>query len=159
MIKTKVIRKTKNIERLIKKIQLLKNSSVESGYFIEQGVHSTIGLTYTELMRKHEWGFGVPQRHLRLSASNIVSSSPQNKKELKNYLYTNQDMDTYLNLTGSRITNVAQSLFGVITAEVPSNAPYTILLKGGRDEPLVDTGELRDNWAYRTSSNLSIRGL
>jgi len=159
MTRTKVVRKTKNIERLIEKIKKLKLANVQSGYFIEQGIHTTIDMPYTTLMQTHEFGFGVPQRHLRLSTLDIVSNSKVNRKELKSFLYSGESLEDYLNKTGSRITNTAKSLFGVVSSRVPSNAPMTIALKQGRDEPLVDSGELRDKWSFRTSSNLSIRGL
>lgn len=158
MIKTRVIRKTRNIDKMIEKIKALKAASVQSGYFIEQGIHSTIGIPYTTLMQNHEFGFGVPQRHLRQSAFDVVSNSKINRKEIKNFLFTGENLDTYLNKSGARIANTAKSLFGVVSPQVPSNAPMTIALKGGNDTPLVDTGELRDAWSFRTSSNLSIRG-
>jgi hypothetical protein len=154
MTKTRVIRKTHNIDKLIKKIRDLKKASVESGYFIEQGIHSTIDMPYTSLMATHEWGWGVPQRQARLSTFDVVTNSKSNKKELRNFLYTDQKLEQYLDKVGSRITMTAKGFFGQPSLRIPSNAPSK-----GVDSPLVDTGELKDAWSYRTSLNLSIRGL
>lgn len=156
----KITRKTRNFEKFINKIKKLNNTSVESGYFIEQGEHPDAGIPYTDLINMHHRGLGnFPRRDvLNPTLLSMTSFEFTNSihKGLKNYLYKDKQLAPILDDFGEDISSIAVSFFGVPSSYNPSNSSTWAELKGG-DTPLVFEGNLRDAWAYRTSENNVIK--
>lgn len=145
----KITRKTRNIEKLIKKLEKIGKSNVSSGYFPEQGYHSEYGMSYANLMSIHETGkFGLPVRPVKfLTAQHMDRSYPEWSIAIKKFLQGKQDLDSSLHEIGIEATAEAKSIFGSVPPLQP-NSPETIQIKGS-NQPLVDSGELRDNWGYK----------
>lgn len=137
------------MERLIKE-------NVETGVFIEQGEHPNAEMSYVDLARMHEEGDGdFPPRTVRPLILNTMKEKPFVNKagdNLKKYLLGDYDINYALNRVGQDMSQIGKSFFGNVSNPwMTSNAPSTILLKGGNNTPLVDQGYLRDAWAYKTS--------
>lgn len=166
----KISRKTKNIEGLIKKIQTLVKSKVESGYFSEQGEHYTydskgnlkVSMPYVDLIAMQEYGTtsqggNIPARPIR-DTTLLYLKNPMKSyaKALSGYFYGNTDLRKTLDIGGQVIGLTAQNLFGIAIGKIEGNARSTIEIKGF-DAPLVDSGDLMEKWAYKTSSNPNLR--
>jgi len=143
-------RKTKNLDKLLKKLQTLSKHKVESGYFKQQGLHHS-GYTYPALMSIHEYGKnGNLERPVKFFTTQAISNSkiPFIFSEIHHYFKGNQTTTETLDNVGQIITLTARSFFGSPALE--DNAPLTIELKG-ENSPLIDTGDLRDHWVWKTS--------
>ena len=148
----------KGLEKVLKHFQSLDDLEILTGYFEEQGNHQGAAsegndISYVDLMEMQHFGTDkIPSRPLlSISAGELkrgydkdlfrfckdacgqVGRLPSNSKKI-----------------GREMRDYSKAIFGDVGA-MDSNAPLTQALKGGRDEPLVDTGELRDNLAYKTS--------
>ena len=146
----KITRKTKNFEKLAKKLQTLAKESVESGYFKEQPDHPEAGMSYAQLMTIHEYGYnGNEERPVRdITMANMKGEVG---KILKRNLFKLSE-EQLLDVIGKDTTRFAKSVFGD-TSLLASNSAYTIDLKGFDAPPLVDSGLLANNWSYRVSIN------
>lgn len=158
-----VKRKTNNLEKLTRKLELLKKSSVSTGYFKEQGNHPDTELSYAQMMNLHEYGFfgsyaRVPSRPVRaILTVNLKMSLPKYlTRQLSKYLYANLHLSELLDDIGKYSTSEAQSIFG--SSALSPNSPVTVEIKGF-DSPLIDTGFLRGNWSWKTSSKNSFQNL
>lgn len=154
-----ITRSTKNIEKLIKKLQKLSKASVESGYFIEQGDHPTAEIPYVSLMYKHAMGEGnLPVRNPLPVTISLMNSNPfliNLSTNLNKYLYSSSHLSKLLDRSGKDITRLASSTFGSTYYYLP-NSPMWADMKDG-NTPLVDEGHLQEAWSYRTSDNQFIR--
>jgi hypothetical protein len=75
------------------------------------------------------------------------------RKYLNNWSKDIQKKDATLKLLediGLHVAKFEQSFFGSPSADIPSNSPYTIRLKGA-DTPLVDTGDLQAKVAHKNT--------
>ncbi len=146
-----IIRKTRNLEKLINRIKSTRGKIVETGYFQEQGLHSEYGMFYGRLMQIHEFGmFGLPERPVQLPTWRYMKSTYSDwSYEIKRFIQGKQELSDVLTKVGSKASSFAKSVFGD-TSMLEPNAPSTIEEKGS-NSPLVDTGELRDKWAFKTS--------
>lgn len=155
----KIVRKTRNIEKFIKKIQALAKSNVESGYFPEQGDHPEAEMSYVDLAYIHAMGVGnFPRRDVR-EPTRLALDSPALKiffirKELNNYFYSTQTLAATLDDFGSYVTDIAKSFFGIPSRFMPSNSNEWADFKGD-NTPLVFEGYLMNAWAYKTSEDMS----
>ena len=150
----KITRKTRNIEKLIKKLEKIGKSNVSSGYHPEQGYHSEYGMSYANLMAIHEKGMfeNLPPRPVRLYTQvEMERSYPQWSIAIKKFLQGKQDLDSSLHEIGIEATQVAKGIFGQSPPLQP-NHPITIEIKNS-NQPLVYTGELRDNWGYKVGDS------
>jgi hypothetical protein len=68
--------------------------------------------------------------------------------DVKNYLRGKSTLSNSLNHIGIELTETAQGIFGD-SGKLKSNSPTTQRLKGGKNTPLVDSGELRDAWTWK----------
>lgn len=147
--------KTRNLDKLARKIRKLGKQSVSSGYFAESGEHSNYHIKYATLMYMHEAGFEgdhgyIPSRPVRLQTYMYMQSTYSRwSRSIGDYLFRNKRMDYPLELIGKLSVQFATDLFGDSNRLV-DNSEQTQEIKGA-NTPLVDTGELRDNWAYKTS--------
>lgn len=151
----KLIRKTRNLDKLIKRVTALCREEVATGYFPENGIHYGSGLAYATLMAMHHQGYEgkyafVPARKVRTQvALDMKSLFPSWGKQVNNYLYHDKSLRDTLDFIGRLSATRAYDIFGD-KSELAPNSAYTIHLKNS-DSPLVDTGELRDNWSYKSS--------
>lgn len=154
-------RKTRNFEKLVKRLKELNNAKVKSGYFPEQGIHSTAEMPYAELAFIHAKGEGdLPIRDVRPSVLTYLRQPVFNKTlevNIKAYLSGKVSLDSFLDGFGYRITDIAQSYFGDPDV-LAANSAYWAAQKGG-NTPLVFEGELRDAWSFKTSVNDTVRGI
>lgn len=145
----KITRKTKNFEKLAKKLQTLAKESVESGYFKEQPDHPEANMSYAQLMTIHEYGFGnIPDRPVR--EITMVNMKGEVGKILKRNLFKLSE-EKLLDVIGKNTTQFAKSIFGE-SPPLTANSPDTIDSKGF-DAPLVYSGSLAASWSYRVSIN------
>ena len=150
-------RKTRNFEKLIKKLKKLDDAKVKSGYFPEQGIHSSSGIPYYELAFIHAKGEGnFPRRDVRPSVLTALWQPEFKRTAVVNtmaYLNGKVPLESLLDTLGFKITDIAQSYFGIPSKYNPSNSDWWASQKKEGDTPLVFDGELRDMWSYKTSEN------
>lgn len=154
-MRIKIKRKTRNIEKLAKKIKTLKKQKIESGYFKEHGNHPEADMPYAQLMNMHEYGMGNfpirPVRSITINSLNLSGFS----KVLSDYLYDRKDINTPLDDIGEYSARIAKAVFGD-TTKLADNSVTTIDIKGF-NSPLVEFGHLYHNWGYRTSADKVIQ--
>lgn len=161
-MKAALTRKTRNLEKLIKKIKKLEQANVESGYFPEQGDHPYAEMSYVDLAYIHSKGEGnFPPRDVRfptyLNLQNSITFKTSVHKDLKNHLYKDLKLDTVLTNIGVEVTNLAKSFFGIPSSFLPMNSSEWAEIKGA-NTPLVFEGYLMDAWSFKTSELPNIRG-
>lgn len=159
-ITAKIVKKGNTTDKMRKNLIALNKENVKIGYFAEQGKHPS-GMTFAELMALQEFGTeDIPKRPVfQITA---FTKAP-NKSRAVNGAVRNWTRDlagpantrTLLNQIGRYYQKELKGLFGDGSALTP-NSPLTIRIKG-RDEPLVDSGELRDNLAYKNSIDEKIQ--
>jgi len=147
----------KGLEKVLKHFQSLDDLEIFTGYFKEQGNHSSASgegesLSYAEIMELHHFGTdNIPSRPLLSIATGELKRG--NDKDLlqfcKDACGQIGKLPSNSKKIGREMRDYSKAIFGDMSV-MDSNAPLTQALKG-RDEPLVDTGELRDNLAYKTS--------
>lgn len=136
---------------------------VEVGHFEEQGRHPS-GKTYVELMRFHHTGDGdlIPPRPVITILENFVAEGVLSGAMVESWLikWTRGRLTTenLLKRIGRVLGQAEQEIFGD-TSRLTPNSPKTQILKGGRNTPLVDTGDLREAVSYKTSISGKVRNV
>jgi len=156
MFSVTITRKTRNLEKLVEKMERLSKESVETGVFIQQGEHPKAEMSFVDLARMHEEGDGnFPPRTVRpLILNEMKEQRFMNRltKHLNSYLLGDNSINYALGYIGQDMAKMGRDFFGEVSNPwMTSNASETIMDKGGRNTPLVDEGYLRDAWAYKTS--------
>lgn len=161
-LKVKVKKVGNKFEQLSRGIKDLNNESVQVGHFDEQGKHYS-GLTYPELMAVHNnpvaHGLDWPPRPVLdiLAHKNRKLDSPQIKRILKKYSRLEPseiNNAMLLDEIGQFLREEEKKIFG--SGELAPNSPVTVAQKGSNN-PLIDTGDLRNKTAYRTSKDKTIK--
>jgi hypothetical protein len=157
--------KHKRIANLINQLGKLNGQESHYGYFKEQGQHPEAkGLTYAELMGIHE--LRPPEDTARRP---VFELSLERKGEefklhnlglIKSYLDTSgvnkkPSPKTLLEDIAKKGIDITKPTFGD-PALLASNSPDVILRKG-RNSPLVDFGILKEGIAIKTSLRKSIK--
>lgn len=147
-----VMKQNGNLAKLVKKLRQLNKQNVKFGYFQEQGIHTASGLHFTELMRIHEYGLGGVWVRPVLGVSHAWPFTL--KGEMESASFTKL-MGTYLNdyvqkdMTNDQLAD-RFAMWSIRTVEgIFGNSPplkYTY-----NETPLIDTGELADNFAWKVS--------
>lgn len=162
-ITTKLRKKVDNFDALKRRIRKIQNEKVFYGYFAEQGDHSKWNISYAELMAINEFGNeadGIPPRPVfTITIKSKANYYPVIKSALSKYFYkldSSFNPEQPLSDIGYGLAMKTASNFGD-TTQLEPNADWTIQEKG-KDEPLVWTGELQANIAYKTtlSNNLQL---
>jgi len=151
----KIDLKHKSPNNFIDKIKELQKTKIKSGYFSDQGLHSS-GMGYSDLAYKHAKGFtingvSVPSRDVRPSVILSMRSNDFKKivhRHLYKYIGGEISYSSVMNQFGNIISDTAKSRFGVPSPSNPMNSSFWAEVKGF-NAPLVHTGELMDNWTYR----------
>jgi len=154
--------KTKDLDKLAKKFKELQNQYVEIGYF-DNEMHSEAEMSYASLMTILEFGSpenNIPARYPfhQVAHTKLPSDNAGVKKAIKDHLKNimgKSDSSDLLAYIGKYYQKELKAIFGD-TSRLEPNAPATVAIKG-RNEPLVDTQELRDNLGYRTSKEKDIK--
>lgn len=139
----------------------LHKQKVEVGHFQEQGNHSQTGISYVNMMKMHHTGYEfdgktVPSRMV-LTVLGISIGGNLKGVIKSHFLKWGKVPNTFnsrmllLNGIGKDLREAEKSIFGIPSQFIPMNAPMTVRFKEGRNTPLVDSGELRDATAYKTS--------
>lgn len=149
-----ITRKTFNLDKLVKKIESLKNQEVKSGYFKEQGDHPEAEMSYVDLAWMHAKGDGeFPERDVRIPTTlemKGVSTSNFFAKATRDFLFKDITISETLDKIGWKISSIAVSYFGIPSQYLPMNSAWWAKVKGG-NTPLVNEGYLMDAWAWKNS--------
>ena len=135
----------KRAEQDLKNILELDGQSVEIGWFDSQGIHEPSGMKYTDLAHYHATGGGGEVIHRDVLAVLEIMYPPREDKDLhelilkwiENPIKKNSDQIT--KHIGESWQDKLQGLFGSSLLHPTPNNP----------DPLIDTGDLRDNATYR----------
>lgn len=159
-MKAKIVKKGNTLDRIRSNIKSLDGENTQVGYFSEQGDHPS-GLSFATLMAIQEFGTDkIPKRPVFqiVGFKKDPARDPEVKSAIRSWskaLAKKDNSKMLLDRVGKTYQEALVSLFGDSSA-LQSNASPTISLKG-RDEPLVDSGELRDNLSYRNSKDNEIK--
>jgi len=165
--KTKVVRTGNSLKQLGERFSNLTRLSVEVGHFLEQGNHSEADhLTLVDLMRMHSTGYetggvSVPPRPiLAIFLASIKNKlPPPANAAIDSFLKTTVsqgDVLELLNTVGAALRAKEKSIFGH-SPPLTSNSKNVIKHKGNRNTPMVDSGELKERTAYKTSIDKKVR--
>lgn len=153
-------------KNLRKRLIELNNTSLEVGYFPQNGTHEGSGLTYPNLFAIHSFGSktaNIPTRpvlDLNFRLWNPINKNKDLKKMLKKYFSNIKSakapikFSLVLDQVAGSYVQTTRASFGNTSLLAP-NATFTIFLKG-KNTPLIDTGDLRDTLSYTTSFRGSI---
>src|SRR5690606_11240588 len=109
-----IVRKTRNLDKFIKKLQKTRGQEVSTGYYASQGSHSEYGISYVELMEIHEYGQqGIPPRPVGMHTKNYMTDTYKSgwSIEIKKYLSGKQSLDGSLHAIGIEASGYAKSVF------------------------------------------------
>ena len=139
---------------LVERIAALNNQQAEIGYFEDSGQHTLAKMSYAALAYLHE--FPIKGKHpirpvlgqiapMQGEASNRVFF----KSLLQDYVRigSKYKVEDVLTSVGRKWTQKGKYIFG--------NSSMLIVTKN--PTPLYDTGELSDNFGFKTSLNYKIR--
>lgn len=142
-----------NLAKLVQKLKKLNNQKVDLGYFEEQGLHSS-GDSYVEIMKVHELGeYGMPARPVLGNVSILIDRDFERSTGalwtfINSLVHTpSSSISDELDKLGSVYAHYSERIFG--------NPAY--LTVTFNPEPLVDTGELAENFAWRTTLNMTYK--
>ncbi len=157
-LKVSLKKQGNQFEKLIKQIQNLNNESVQIGHFEKQGKHES-DFTYPELMSIHHKGnpeTSLPARpvldilffrHKKLKASPMqVAFKKWGKRKSGN-----KADKLLLNDIGEFLRDEEKKIFGS-GGLVPNAVPPK-----DRNNPLIDTGDLKSKVAYKTSLDKRVK--
>lgn len=150
-----VKRKTNVVKPLLKRLEKIKNNNpkVQSGYFPSTGIHQGSGESYAQLMDLHEYGFDrsvfflAPRPVRQITMLQLRSNKSLWLDDVRGYIKGTKTLNQSLNKIGLEITETAKNVFG--SSLLLPNSPVTVSKKGGRNTPLVDTGDLKDHWSWK----------
>lgn len=129
--------------------QKLSKTDIDVGYFKDTGDHSEAEVPYATLMAWHEEGMGnYPSRPALQGGMFVYAGS--NKLSIRSLVGQVGKIDRNIHVTAKEVSEVIKSVFGD-TYMLADNAERTIAQKG-RNEPLVDRGELRDALDYKVNN-------
>ena len=157
MITAKFSRKSKDIEEALKKLIKSSGAGVDVGHFKESGMHYS-GMTFPELMQLHHTGSfenNIPARpvlSILFENEYKLAEKPPIKKLIMEYMesdLSDASLEKMLSGIGKYLSAKEKRIFG--SSLLAENAKSTQEMKGGRNSPLIDTGSLVDEVAYRTS--------
>lgn len=145
----------KSVRDEIKKIKKGMEEEVDVGWFESQGDHPTTDgeMTYPELAKYHAVGgqgkvtprdvlavtMAVWGEHISSDVEASLNRWVQNP--------TKSNLDKFLNKAGGDLAKKVRGLFATSYLSPTDNNP----------DPLVETGELRDKTAWRTSISKTVR--
>lgn len=151
-LKVKIEKRGKSLKKLEDHLRKLKGE-IHGGYFNGE-IHEGSGLTLATLMTIHENGNDhLPSRPaITLGSDDFIKINNKEFKLLTNKLITQVGkIDANYNLIGESLINHIRMWFGD-PSKLAANAPSK-----GRNTPLVDTEELKDNLGFRSTKNMGVK--
>lgn len=138
-------RKIKNLRKQILKV---KDQEVYVGVYADQGIHLTSGLSYTNLMGIHEFGYpenNIPPRPVIRITGNSGKFEAEDlrviKKSFEGFFSSKASGNVPLKQIGMYYQQKGKDIFGSsVLQETKAGNP-----------PLIMTGDLMDKFSYRTS--------
>ena len=153
MLKVTVRRKkTNNLGKLFSKLKAIHNQSVSIGYFKEQGLHKDSDMPYANLLYIHAFGlvYGAPSRDIMSKIKPMLQGGASQKKffkdVLKDYFKNKISSTQVFSRIGEKYRDDGRNVFGNPTMLEVTNNPT----------PLIDTGDLKNNFAYKTSITMEV---
>lgn len=147
-------KKKSKLGQLTKRLLALHDQKAEIGYFKESGDHSLADMSYASLAYIHEFPeLGYHAWRPVIGKIKPYKGMGVNRKFLKSLLqdYIRLDskylVEDVINSVGRKWMQDGKYIFGNATMLVVTNNPT----------PLYDTGELSDNFGFRTTLNYTIR--
>lgn len=164
--------KSDKFSKILAAFKSAEKESVEIGFFNEQGVHRSSGLKYADLARIHERGVTkrlsngglmvIPPRPVLRFGLGVMRRKAKTSRALKRgfrewarSLDKNPEIDHFLESLGQLGVRSVKGIFGNKSFLI-GNKRSTIAKKGF-DKPMIETGELYKNVAYRTSRGRVIK--
>lgn len=152
--------KTDDLQKLKKHLLKLQKEKIEVGYF-DGEIHQGSEMPLATLMALHESGVPTNNTPSRpVFAIGYEELLPSRNKHtalyVKNIFGQVGMMPKNVNILGEHYRDWLKAIFGDIGV-LESNSPSTQAMKDGRDEPLVDEGELRDNLGYKSTSDKTVK--
>ena len=163
MLKISVQKKGNSLQKLVKNFHKIDGEFVETGHFKEQGKHYS-GLTYPELMSVHHNG-GNPSGNAPLPPRPVLDllhfrnqnlSDPKIKGYIRDWRkrpLSEASNKILLDQIGRILAIREKRIFGSPT--LASNA----VPPKDRNQPLVETGDLKSKVSYKTSIDNSVKGV
>lgn len=142
----KTISDMKPLNELLKRLTKLGITHVEYGY--DNTIHKGSGLPLSELAAIHEYGwFGNPERDFmhQTNINMLLEYKGKFISDAEEYLYYGGNIKSLYTNFGKLGTDMIKDT--IKAGNFVENSAMTIKLKG-RDEPLVDTGELMNSAKY-----------
>lgn len=160
-MKITIKKKGKQLEKLLKNLQDLNNSSVEIGHFQSQGTHYS-GMTYPELLQFWARGIeaeGVSGRLIQDARAQWVTEDFLTHEVSRNLKIKTALDKWYRNLDKSNPASDLLDEVGVTLREEYKDVfgifkgPYM----AGTETPMLMTGDLKEHTAYKTSKDNTIK--
>lgn len=153
-IEIKRTRDRRPLNRLLKRIQELHNQSASIGYFKEQGLHKDSNMPYASLLYIHAYGYvdGAPVRDVLGNIKPFLGGGANQKQFFLNILKdyfkkgSRVTVGQVMDRIGRKYMEDGKNVFGNPTILEVTNNPT----------PLVDTSDLKDHFAYRTSIDMKV---
>ena len=155
MITTKFKSKGKT-RKLAAALDELAKEKVQIGWFKEQGNHSS-GDSYVDVARTNALGIKDGRLRPRRDPKAIVENfeKPATQKEVRKII--SRKIDNPKKVTNEQVLNeIGQHYQKSLKKKL--GVPHPLNPAGPLNpDPMLDTGELKDNVGYRTSKNKNIR--
>lgn len=145
---------------LLRRIKELENSKVEIGWLDGSMHHS--GMTDASLAYVLEYGNTDPRTQVNWKPFHFMNIAAEHgkrdrrldgiiRKGLQRHLTNKSYVDDFFMFDiGVAFQSVIQQVMGD-PSKLRSNSDYTIDVKGGRNSPTVDSGDLRDSLKVRVT--------
>ena len=137
-----VIDRDLGYNRIMRNLQKLYGMEVVAGMLRDSGKASN-GASYVDIAAWNEYGTGrIPSRpFIRISADTNKAAWEKLAQQCVNNVIDGASPRDAAQVVGHRMVDDIRKVFGD-TSKLKANAPSTIAKKG-RNEPLVDSGEMR----------------
>ena len=142
-----VIDRDLGYNRIIRDLEKLYGMEVVAGMLKDSGKAEN-GASYVDIATWHEYGTGhIPSRpFIRISADTNKAAWAKLAQQCVNGVIDGDSPRDAAQVVGHRMVEDIRKVFG--SSELKANAPSTARKKG-RNEPLVDSGEMRRRVNFR----------
>lgn len=143
-----VIDRDLGFNRIMRNLQKLYGMEVVAGMLRDSGKASN-GASYVDIATWNEYGTGrIPSRpFIRISADTNKAAWAKIAQQCVNNVIDGDSPRDAAQVVGHKMVEDIRKVFGD-TSKLKANAPSTVAKKG-RNEPLVDSGEMRRRVNFR----------
>ena len=144
-----VIDRDLGFNRIMRDLERLDGTEVVAGMLRDSGKAKN-GASYVDIAAWNEYGTGrIPSRpFIRISADTNKQAWEKLAQQCVNNVIDGGSPRDAAQVVGHRMVKDIRKVFGD-TSMLKANAPSTIKKKKGRNEPLVDSGEMRRRVNFR----------